>query len=126
MSQEDNVVILDSRSQYFYDRKHLSGAIHLDFSEFTQESLDKILPSRDTKILIYCNNNFSDDPINFASKTSRVAPKMNDDQLMLALNIPTYLNLYGYGYENVYELNELVSVDDPRITLVGTDVKKKP
>jgi hypothetical protein len=44
---------------------------------------------------------------------------------MLALNIPTYINLYGYGYRNVYELNELVSVRDPRVAFEGTTVGKK-
>ena len=46
--------------------------------------------------------------------------------LMMALNIPTYINLYGYGYRNVYELNELVKVNDPRITFEGTMAEKKP
>ena len=45
---------------------------------------------------------------------------------MMALNIPTYVNLYGYGYRNVYELNELVKVSDPRITFEGTIVEQKP
>jgi hypothetical protein len=44
---------------------------------------------------------------------------------MMALNIPTYLNLYGYGYQNVYELNELVKVDDPRITFAGSVLNPK-
>ena len=47
----------------------------------------------------------------------------NRKPLMLALNIPTYINLYGYGYQNVYELNELVSVNDKRIQFVGSVVK---
>ena len=42
--------------------------------------------------------------------------------LMMALNIPTYVNLYGYGYRNVYELHELVDLNDPRITFEGTIV----
>jgi hypothetical protein len=42
---------------------------------------------------------------------------------MLALNIPTYINLYGYGYKNVYELDELVNVNDKRIEFEGTAVK---
>jgi hypothetical protein len=44
---------------------------------------------------------------------------------MLALNIPTYINLYGYGYRNVYELHELVRVTDPRIEFEGTIVESK-
>ncbi|MGB0743834.1 MAG: hypothetical protein ACPGSB_04845, partial [Opitutales bacterium] len=44
--------------------------------------------------------------------------------LMMALNIPTYINLYGYGYRNVYELSELVDVNDPRIEFAGSTVKQ--
>jgi hypothetical protein len=44
---------------------------------------------------------------------------------MMALNIPTYINLYGYGYHNVYELNELVKVRDPRIAFEGTIANSK-
>jgi hypothetical protein len=40
--------------------------------------------------------------------------------LMMALNIPTYVNLYGYGYRNIYELHELVDVKDPRIAFEGS------
>ena len=43
---------------------------------------------------------------------------------MMALNIPTYVNLYGYGYQNVYELDELVKVTDPRIKFEGSVVKQ--
>ncbi len=42
----------------------------------------------------------------------------------LALNIPTYVNLYGYGYHDVYELSELVDLKDPRIAFEGSIVKK--
>ncbi len=46
---------------------------------------------------------------------------------MMALNVPTYINLYGYGYRNVYELDELVNVKDRRITFEGSIVdQKKP
>jgi hypothetical protein len=44
---------------------------------------------------------------------------------MLALNVPTYVTLYGYGYRNVYELDELVKVSDPRVTFEGTVVAPK-
>lgn len=129
MSKEKNVVILDSRSDYRYNRIHLKGAIHLDFTDFTQENLWKLIPDPQTKILIYCNNNFSGDQTDFASKMSKPLNKIesqilsNRKPIMLALNIPTYINLYGYGYKNIYELNELVRVNDKRIKFEGTKVK---
>lgn len=138
MSREDNVIILDTRSEFRYKRKHLKGAIHLNFSDFTQDNLRELIPlNQHTKILIYCNNNFSGDQIDFRSKmalpledkikleSSRVETQIlsNQKPIMLALNIPTYINLYGYGYRNVYELDELVNVNDPRIVFEGTEVK---
>lgn len=129
MSKEENVVILDSRSDFRFNRKHLKGAIHLDFTDFTQDNLLKLIPDTNTKILIYCNNNFNGDPVDFPSKMYVPEKKIetqilsNRKPIMLALNIPTHINLYGYGYKNIYELDELVNVNDSRITFEGTEVK---
>ncbi len=136
MSEEEGVMILDSRSDFRFDRIHLKGASHLAFTDFTQDNLTKVIPNPETKILIYCNNNFDGDQTDFASKVAVPRPKPANavatqfaaqaKPLMMALNIPTYVNLYGYGYRNVYELHELVGVSDPRITFEGTVVEQKP
>jgi hypothetical protein len=132
MSKEPGTIILDSRSDFRFERVHLKGAKHLSFTDFTQSNLAKVIPSSQTKILIYCNNNFKGNQVDFASK--RFSPVARDAQgnllvsqfasqkrpIMLALNVPTYINLYGYGYHNVYELDELVNVRDPRVAFEGT------
>ena len=136
MSKEPNTIIFDSRSDFRFDRIHVQGARHLSFTDFTQSNLGKVIPSFDTRILIYCNNNFDGNPIDFATKVAvpaSVGSSANDNvarqfanqekPLMMALNIPTYVNLYGYGYRNVYELSELVDVKDPRIRFEGSIVK---
>lgn len=129
-SKIDDVVILDTRSKEMYDRKHIKGAIHLNFSDFTQDNLAKLIPDENTTILIYCNNNFSGDEINFASKIAlpkrkqRQIEKEKTRAITLALNIPTYINLYGYGYQNVYELAELISIYDQRITYDGSTIQQ--
>lgn len=148
MSQEPGVVILDTRSDFRFERIHLRGARHLSFSDFTQANLSKIIPSFDTKVLIYCNNNFDGNQRDFATKSagpilsnvnrlgSLSKSNVSNDTpatqiaaqerpLTLALNIPTYINLYGYGYRNVYELDEWVNVNDPRIVFEGSVVKRK-
>lgn len=121
MSTEKNTIILDTRSKAMYDAKHVRGAIHINFSDFTQEALERLIPSKDTRILIYCNNNFEDDQIYFPTK-SYVPPVESKNALgiTMALNIPTYVNLYGYGYKNVYELRDLISVYDPMIVFEGS------
>ena len=138
-SQEKNTVILDTRSKEMYDKKHLKGAININFSDFTQDVLDdffKQYAGKNTQILIYCNNNFEDklavnlQDVYFISKVVKselpIKEKIKTEKpKTLALNIPTYLNLYGYGYKNVFELNELVDVNDARIAFEGTDSKPK-
>lgn len=122
LSKETDVLILDTRSEAMYKAKHVKGAIHLNFSDFTQANLARVIPSTSTKILIYCNNNFDNDQINFATKAAMPVRFKDQKALTLALNIPTFINLYGYGYKNVYELSELVSVFDTRIQFEGTSV----
>lgn len=125
-----HTIILDTRSKDKYEAKHLAGAINLPFTEFTTERLRGLIPKTNTRIIIYCNNNFAGDQKYFASKF--FTPEMQGKKTMikggsmfspnsitLALNIPTYLALYGYGYRNIYELNELVNIDDPRVELEG-------
>jgi hypothetical protein len=133
MSKEPDTIILDSRSQFRFDRIHVKGAKHLAFTDFTQDSLKEAIPSFETRILIYCNNNFDGNQVDFRSKIALprpnpVAAQLNAQTkpLMMALNVPTYINLYGYGYRNVYELDELVKVTDPRIEFEGSIVEKKP
>ncbi|MDG5492881.1 rhodanese-like domain-containing protein [Psychroserpens sp. SPM9] len=121
-STKDNVIILDTRSKDMYDKKHIKGAVHLNFSDFTQANLAALIPNKDTTILIYCNNNFEGDQIHFATKSLIVKPSEKDKEITLALNIPTYINLYGYGYKNVYELSELISAFDQRIAFEGTTI----
>jgi len=142
MSQEPGVVVLDTRSALRFERIHLKGAKHLSFPDFTQDNLRKVIPAEETVVLIYCNNNFDGNEVDFASKVflpmkplprngqeAPVSPKAQlmaqEKPVMLALNVPTYITLYGYGYRNVYELGELVKVSDPRVSFEGTVVEKK-
>ena len=120
LGSRKEVLILDTRSKKMYDAKHVKGAVHLNFSDFTATKLAKVIPSKTTKVLIYCNNNLDKDEMYFSRK---MAP--------LALNIPTFINLYGYGYKNVYELDRLVPVTPifgekgTALEFEGTAVAKK-
>ena len=134
MSKQPNVIVLDTRSAFRYERIHVKGAKHLSFTDFTQANLAGVIPTPETTVLIYCNNNFDGNQIDFASKSAPARPSSNrslgsqvasqEKPVQLALNVPTYINLYGYGYQNVYELGELVKVTDPRIQFKGSMVGK--
>ncbi len=129
MAREPGTIVLDARSDFRFQRLHVKGARHLSFTDFTQQNLAQTIPDFQTRILIYCNNNFDGDQTEFPSKWAMPGAnaagsqmKSQEKPIMLALNVPTYINLYGYGYRNVYELDELVSVRDPRIAFEGTIV----
>ena len=106
-AKDSGTIILDTRSKAAYDEIHIAGAVHLNFSDFTAAKLAKVIPSMTTRILIYCNNNIESD---YGSLMNKSKP--------LALNIPTFINLYGYGYTNVYELQDYLMESDPRIEFV--------
>lgn len=130
LSKETNTIILDTRSDSMFKLKHIKGAIHLNFSDFTQANLLKLIPNFNTRILIYCNNNIDESALTVVTErafiTKSVVPEVAPNgtlPITLALNIPTYINLFGYGYKNVFELGEFVKVNDPRIVFEGTAVK---
>lgn len=109
MATEAGTVVFDARSEDKFQRIHVKGALHLAFTDFTAEALQKVIPNKKARILIYCNNNFDKDPLGFARKTAEVA-----------LNIQTFINLHAYGYENVYELGPLLDVKTTKIPFEGT------
>jgi phage shock protein E len=107
MAREPNTIILDARSADAFAEGHIAGAVNLPFTDFTDQSLRDTLRHPDVRILIYCNNNFSNNE----------APVMLK-RVQLALNIQSFINLYGYGYRNVYELGEVVDFNDPAVRWV--------
>ena len=108
-ARERNVLILDARSERQFAEGHIAGAVNLPLTEFSVAALAEVIgPDRNRPILIYCNNNFRDDRPPVVNKAGR-----------LAINLSTFSHLYGYGYRNVRELGEMVTMDDPRIRWVS-------
>ncbi|MDB5308137.1 MAG: putative sulfurtransferase [Gemmataceae bacterium] len=71
--------------------------------------MQKTLPDKNVRILIYCNNNFKNSPAAFPSKA-----------IVASLNISTYISLYSYGYRNVYELAPLIDPKESKLTFEST------
>lgn len=112
MAAEPGTVILDARSKDRFDRIHVKGAVHLAFTDFTEDALRKLIPDKGTRILIYCNNNFENEPVDFARKCVSVA-----------LNVQTFVNLHAYGYTNVRELGPLLDIRTTKIPFEGSALK---
>jgi hypothetical protein len=99
MGRQPGTVVLDARSREKFAELHVKGAINLPFPDIAIESLEATLPDRNTRILIYCNNNFANAEGPFPAKIARAS-----------LNLSTYIALYSYGYRNVYELGPLIDI----------------
>jgi phage shock protein E len=108
MARDSNTLVLDARSSEKFALLHVKGAHNLSLPDFTAEELARVIPSKDTRILIYCNNNFLNEPAAFPSKV-----------LSAALNIHTFNVLYAYGYTNVFELGPLIDIHHTRIAFEG-------
>ena len=109
--REPGTVLLDARSADKYRLRHIAGAVSLPFTDFTAASLAKAIPSKATRVLIYCNNNFAGDQRAFESKAPRAS-----------LNISTYIALATYGYTNVWELAPNLDVKASKLEWAGTGV----
>jgi rhodanese-related sulfurtransferase len=109
LAAQPDTVILDARSRQKYDRLHVRGARHLSFPDITADELAKVIPTKDTRVLIYCNNNFEHEERAFARKLSSAA-----------LNVHTFNVLHAYGYTNVHELKPLLDVRTTKIPFAGT------
>jgi hypothetical protein len=111
MAADPGTVILDARSAEKFALLHVQGAKNLSLPDITAEELARIIPSKATRILIYCNNNFVNENAAFPTKA-----------ISASLNIYTFNVLYAYGYTNVYELGPVIDVGKTRLTFEGLRV----
>jgi len=109
LSKDPDTVVLDARSAGKFALLHVKGARNLSLPDITEDELAKVIASKSTRVLIYCNNNFLNAPEAFPTK-----------RLEASLNIYTFNVLYSYGYTNVYELGPLLDIHKTRLTFEGS------
>ena len=115
MASEAGTVVLDARSERLFKRRHVKGAVNLSFPEFTEETLARAIPTKATRILIYCNNNFYGAPDSMPVKA-----------IASALNVSTFVSLHTYGYRNVYELGPAIDVKTSKLVFEGDEIRSPP
>lgn len=109
-AREPDVLILDARSADQFAEGHIEGAINVPLPEFSVERLAEVIGRTDRPILIYCNNNFRNN-----------RPPVVLKSFPVALNIPTFIHLYAYGYRNIRELDDVMDFNDPRVRWVRAE-----
>jgi hypothetical protein len=109
MAREPGTIVFDARSDAKFAMFHIKGAKHLSLPDVTSEELAKVIPDKATRILIYCNNNFVNEPTALPAKA-----------VTASLNLYTFNTLYSYGYTNVYELGPLIDARKSVIPFEGS------
>ena len=125
-SKEPNTIVLDARSKEAHNLLRIKGSINLPYTSMAEANLSKVIPTKSTRILIYCRNNIVSAPPrnqNGAAAKPEGArhpyPSEMENQFeatgkaaSIGLNIPTYITLFIYGYKNVWELDPAVDPND--------------
>lgn len=109
MAKEPGTIVFDARSDSKFAMFHVKGAKHLSLPDVTAEELAKIIPNKAARILIYCNNNFTNEPTALPAKA-----------ITASLNLYTFNTLYSYGYANVYELGPIIDAKHSAIPFEGS------
>lgn len=136
MAKEPGTIVLDARGAIDYGQLRVKGSINLPYTAMAEESLRKVIPNRDTRILIYCRNNIvSQRPEQaFPAKTAPIRefkypvefdPPQIPKTFGAGLNIPTYITLYIYGYQNVWELDPAVDPNNSPVEFVSGPEKQR-
>jgi hypothetical protein len=114
LSREPGTVVLDARSREKFQLLHIQGAVNLSFPDITLESLNRLVPDKRTRVLIYCNNNFINAEQPFPTKMAGAS-----------LNLSTYVALFTYGYRNIYELGPQLDPANSQITFESSVDRSK-
>jgi len=132
MAAEPKTVVLDARSSDHWRQLRVKGSMNLLYTDFTAAALERLIPSRDTRVLIYCRNNIRDTrhALPLPTQTQQTFPypdEFDPPQIPKAfaagLNIPTFITLHIYGYTNVWELSSAV---DPNVSPIAFDTSAPP
>ena len=132
MAAEPNTIVFDARSKDSHEKLRIAGSINLPYTEMAVSTLERLIPLKDTRILIYCRNNLVDSEPATPVKPAVALPTVRVNRATVevvrefiyptefdppkipaaGLNIPTFITLYIYGYHNVWELDSAVDPKD--------------
>ncbi|MBQ5325122.1 MAG: rhodanese-like domain-containing protein [Oscillospiraceae bacterium] len=83
MMDSGNVLVLDVREQDEYSTGHIGGAVLLPVGTINADTASKVIPSKDTTVLVYCRSS------NRSKKASAALAKL--------------------GYTNIYEIGGITT-----------------
>jgi hypothetical protein len=130
-----DTIVLDARDEEAHKLLRVKGSINLPYTSFSEHSLSKAIPSKQTRILIYCRNNIKTAP--FENELDRLLNQNLKGPLPFGapeiakapaagLNIPTYITLFIYGYTDVWELDPIVDPNNTPIEFESVMAQTQP
>ncbi len=88
LKSSEKKVIIDLRGEDAYQKEHITDAINIPMEKLTEDYLAKVIPDKNTKIIIYCDNTF------FPVRS-------------IAITTYGYPTLRKLGYSNVFDIESL-------------------
>jgi rhodanese-related sulfurtransferase len=120
LAKRPNTIIVDARAPAAFAVCHVKGSINIPYTTFSESNLLRLIPDKSTRILLYCRNNFQNEAI---YKISNNLPVMEVKHAWAGLNIPTFITLQIYGYQEIWELDDIV---DPRSCVIDFEIASSP
>ncbi|MDX2113577.1 MAG: rhodanese-like domain-containing protein [Alphaproteobacteria bacterium] len=87
MREEKDFFLVDVRDKADYESQHIKGAINIPLSSLIMKDVQKIIPDKKMKIIVYCKNALEINPTREAGLSMQAFPVF-----------------YQLGYENLHEL----------------------
>lgn len=120
LSREPGTVVLDVSDGETYRLLHVAGARHLTWQELADaDAVGKVLPDRETRILIYENNNYRTVRRRFETHQS-MAAEFSEERRSSGENVAVCRALQRHGYRHIYELAPYVRIDRSQLPLVAS------
>ena len=90
LMKDKNTVLLDVRGDDSFRQKHIRGAVHLSLADMTPQTLAKAIPSKGSRVILYCD-----------------AALIPYPTRMIGASTQAYPLVFQHGYGNLYEVGEL-------------------
>lgn len=120
LDSDKNVLIIDVRSEYEYEKGHLLNAINLPYDDDFKSELSEIIDYKDKTVLVYCRS---------GNRSEKAAVKLVDNGFKNVKNVIDGIDEYDYKLvkvDNVMgrEAEEIINEDKHDKDLVILDVRE--
>ena len=87
LNSDKDVLIIDVRSEYEYEKGHLLNAINLPYDDDFKSELNEIIDYKDKTVLVYCRS---------GNRSEKAAVKLVDNSFKNVKNVTDGVDEYDY------------------------------